>query len=103
MTEPQRPCVGDPVRVHTPENERLHDSLALVVRVQEWGCHLDAPAAATGRFRAAWDEMRPVLRARGIRADGYAGDPCDQCGALTLRRNGSCLLCDSCGATSGCS
>jgi len=34
---------------------------------------------------------------------GYAGDPCPECGALTLVRNGSCLKCDSCGSTTGCS
>jgi ribonucleoside-diphosphate reductase alpha chain len=34
---------------------------------------------------------------------GYEGDPCDECGQLTLVRNGTCLKCLSCGATSGCS
>jgi ribonucleoside-diphosphate reductase alpha chain len=34
---------------------------------------------------------------------GYEGDPCNECGQLTLVRNGTCLKCLSCGATSGCS
>ncbi|MBF0105022.1 MAG: vitamin B12-dependent ribonucleotide reductase [Deltaproteobacteria bacterium] len=34
---------------------------------------------------------------------GYEGDPCPDCGQFTLLRNGSCLKCDSCGATTGCS
>ncbi len=34
---------------------------------------------------------------------GYEGDPCPDCGQLTLVRNGSCLKCVSCGATTGCS
>lgn len=34
---------------------------------------------------------------------GYEGDPCGECGQLTLVRNGTCLKCLSCGATSGCS
>ncbi len=34
---------------------------------------------------------------------GYAGDPCSECGAMTLVRNGSCLKCESCGTTTGCS
>ncbi len=34
---------------------------------------------------------------------GYEGDPCGECGQLTLVRNGTCLKCISCGATSGCS
>ena len=34
---------------------------------------------------------------------GYEGDPCPDCGSLTLVRNGSCLKCNSCGNTTGCS
>ncbi|HBF13013.1 MAG TPA: vitamin B12-dependent ribonucleotide reductase [Deltaproteobacteria bacterium] len=37
------------------------------------------------------------------RLKGYEGDPCPECGQLTLVRNGSCLKCNSCGATTGCS
>ncbi|MCA8973591.1 MAG: vitamin B12-dependent ribonucleotide reductase, partial [Planctomycetes bacterium] len=37
------------------------------------------------------------------RLKGYEGDPCGSCGAFTLVRNGTCLKCDSCGGTSGCS
>lgn len=37
------------------------------------------------------------------REEGYTGDFCDQCGGCRMRRNGSCLLCEDCGATSGCS
>ncbi len=37
------------------------------------------------------------------RRRGYEGDPCQECGQLTLVRNGACLKCVSCGATSGCS
>ena len=42
-------------------------------------------------------------RIRVARAKGYEGDPCPECGALTLVRSGACAKCDSCGATSGCS
>ena len=37
------------------------------------------------------------------RLKGYEGDPCNECGQMTLVRNGTCLKCQSCGATSGCS
>ncbi|GIX14895.1 MAG: hypothetical protein KatS3mg118_2854 [Paracoccaceae bacterium] len=37
------------------------------------------------------------------RMQGYEGDPCGECGNFTLVRNGTCLKCNSCGATSGCS
>ncbi len=37
------------------------------------------------------------------RVKGYEGDPCSECGNFTLVRNGTCLKCDTCGGTSGCS
>jgi ribonucleoside-diphosphate reductase alpha chain len=42
-------------------------------------------------------------RIRAARIKGYEGDSCDECGNFTLIRNGTCLKCDTCGATSGCS
>ncbi|MBI2803463.1 MAG: vitamin B12-dependent ribonucleotide reductase [Planctomycetes bacterium] len=41
-----------------------------------------------------------ILQAR---LKGYEGDPCSECGQLTLVRSGACCKCDTCGATSGCS
>lgn len=37
------------------------------------------------------------------RLKGYQGDACGDCGQFTLVRNGTCLKCETCGATSGCS
>ncbi len=37
------------------------------------------------------------------KAKGYEGDACGECQNYTLVRNGTCMKCDSCGATSGCS
>ena len=37
------------------------------------------------------------------RERGFEGDPCDDCGQLMMVRNGTCLRCVNCGATSGCS
>ena len=42
-------------------------------------------------------------RIRAARMKGYEGDSCDECGNFTLIRNGTCLKCDTFGATSGCS
>jgi ribonucleoside-diphosphate reductase alpha chain len=42
-------------------------------------------------------------RIRMARMKGYEGDACRECGNFTLVRNGTCLKCDTCGATSGCS
>jgi ribonucleoside-diphosphate reductase alpha chain len=42
------------------------------------------------------------LRAQA-RIRGYEGEDCRECGNFTLVRNGTCLKCDTCGGTSGCS
>ena len=42
-------------------------------------------------------------KVREARIRGYEGDSCSECGNFTLVRNGTCLKCDTCGSTSGCS
>ena len=37
------------------------------------------------------------------RMQGYEGEACGECGNYTLVRNGTCMKCNTCGATSGCS
>jgi ribonucleoside-diphosphate reductase alpha chain len=52
---------------------------------------------AAARFKAAREGSRVA------RLKGYEGDPCPVCGHLTLVRNGTCLKCETCGSTTGCS
>ncbi|MDE3037632.1 MAG: vitamin B12-dependent ribonucleotide reductase, partial [Pseudomonadota bacterium] len=47
------------------------------------------------------DKLR--ARIREAKAKGYEGDACTECGNFTLVRNGTCMKCDTCGSTSGCS
>jgi len=49
----------------------------------------------------AFDEY--AVKYSQAKMKGYDGDPCPECGSLTLVRNGACLKCDSCGSTTGCS
>jgi ribonucleoside-diphosphate reductase alpha chain len=51
----------------------------------------DAPMAAA---------VDPRTKAK---MQGYEGDPCGECGNFTLVRNGTCMKCNTCGGTSGCS
>jgi ribonucleoside-diphosphate reductase alpha chain len=37
------------------------------------------------------------------RMQGYEGEACGECGNYTLVRNGTCMKCNTCGSTSGCS
>jgi ribonucleoside-diphosphate reductase alpha chain len=45
----------------------------------------------------------PASAFKVAREKGYTGDPCPECGHLTMVRNGACLKCQTCGATTGCS
>jgi ribonucleoside-diphosphate reductase alpha chain len=65
-----------------------------------------APAAAFAISTEPEEDYADELRLERIRAArimGYEGDSCAECGNFTLIRNGTCLKCDTCGATSGCS
>jgi ribonucleoside-diphosphate reductase alpha chain len=44
-----------------------------------------------------------IEQIKAARMKGYEGDSCGECGNFTLVRNGTCLKCDTCGGTSGCS
>ncbi|MCB9750238.1 MAG: vitamin B12-dependent ribonucleotide reductase [Myxococcales bacterium] len=57
-----------------------------------------APAASGGVATMSVGEQVRVARLKG-----YEGDACGGCGSFTMVRNGSCLKCMTCGATSGCS
>ena len=37
------------------------------------------------------------------KAKGYEGEMCGECGHFSLVRNGTCMKCDTCGSTTGCS
>ena len=42
-------------------------------------------------------------RVAEARMKGFEGDSCGACGNFTLVRNGTCMKCNTCGSTSGCS
>jgi ribonucleoside-diphosphate reductase alpha chain len=57
----------------------------------------------------AWQDARAHAKTAAAekraeaRAKGYEGEACGECGNFTLVRNGTCLKCDTCGSTTGCS
>ena len=56
------------------------------------------PGATVGRVSgAAGDRVADAITM------GYTGDACPECKKLTMIRNGTCLKCADCGATTGCS
>ncbi len=84
---------------------------------------LEAPGARPGNAQAMESQEAPpapvvsetagaALAGRGMtrseasdlsRRAGYTGDNCASCGSMRVRRNGTCVVCEDCGTTSGCS
>ena len=86
---------------------------ALQIRAEAQGAlalaEAPATAATTTQVR---QEMSVAVEAAVITANdrrmearmkGYEGESCSECGNFTMVRNGTCLKCDTCGSTSGCS
>ncbi|OJJ12221.1 ribonucleoside-diphosphate reductase, adenosylcobalamin-dependent [Alphaproteobacteria bacterium AO1-B] len=69
-----------------------------------------ATAFARGAEAAVAVEVSPAPQVKTAaqqiaqaRMKGYEGESCAECGNFTMVRNGTCLKCDTCGSTSGCS
>jgi ribonucleoside-diphosphate reductase alpha chain len=69
------------------------DKLAVVSGPQR-----DAKAQEKAQEKAQAAERRAEAKAKG-----YEGEMCGECGNFTLVRNGTCMKCDTCGSTTGCS
>ncbi len=86
FSSPRTEVAGTTALKSEPE-QKLSPAQAL--EQQQW-THRDARAAAA--------EKRAEAKAKG-----YEGEACGECGNFTLVRNGTCLKCDTCGSTTGCS
>ncbi len=65
------------------------------LEAQSWSKAGTAAATSAAPTKA---ERRAEAKARG-----YEGDMCTECSNFTLVRNGTCMKCDTCGSTTGCS
>jgi ribonucleoside-diphosphate reductase alpha chain len=65
------------------------------------------PRASVAMEHLPWTQADARAQAAEKRAEarakGYEGEACGECGNFTLVRNGTCLKCDTCGSTTGCS
>ena len=72
-----------------------------------------APSPAQALNKLPWSPPAVQVRAEAkalaaekraeAKAQGYEGEACSECGNFTLLRNGTCLKCNTCGSTTGCS
>jgi ribonucleoside-diphosphate reductase alpha chain len=83
------------LRVRAEEGFATRGTAALAVEVEAGILDIDSDGDAIARTEA---ERRVEARMKG-----YVGESCGECGNFTMVRNGTCLKCDTCGGTSGCS
>ena len=64
-----------------------------------------SPAQALEQMQWSKPNAKAVAAERRAeaKAKGYEGEMCSECMNFTLVRNGTCLKCDTCGSTTGCS
>ncbi len=60
------------------------------------------PAVGEGSTAIATGTVTLDARTKA-KMQGYEGEACGECGNYTLVRNGTCMKCNTCGGTSGCS
>ena len=61
---------------------------------------------STEKIFSKQNDSKMVTQAKKMqeaRMKGYEGESCPECQSFTMLRNGSCMKCDTCGATTGCS
>jgi ribonucleoside-diphosphate reductase alpha chain len=127
ITEGQRKRGGKPVargaqadQLHRLPAQALPQELVVLHGAARWGPRrgarirwraADAGARKGGGRRATGEQHDSVTtgavstdgRRTKAKMQGYEGEACGECGNYTLVRNGTCMKCNTCGATSGCS
>ena len=87
--------------------EDVAEAAPTTLELHETTVHAKTAAGKTTIDVAETDVTMPMSneaqRIMEARIKGYEGDPCTTCGHMTLVRNGTCLKCDTCGTTTGCS
>ncbi|MBV6492049.1 MAG: hypothetical protein LDLANPLL_00038 [Turneriella sp.] len=81
--------VKDEVRVSQKEEKKIAKAQPVLV--------------GETKTRAGLNVKVTANQIQEARLKGYEGTACPECSSMTLVRNGSCLKCETCGATTGCS
>jgi ribonucleoside-diphosphate reductase alpha chain len=105
------PSGGTKVTALSPQGlqSRVSDTLEGAVALKQEAQHdlsptekLEALQWSKAGAAAAATPTKAERRAEA-KAKGYEGEMCSECGNFTLVRNGTCMKCDTCGSTTGCS
>jgi ribonucleoside-diphosphate reductase alpha chain len=91
--------VGDTLEGATALKQETDQDLSPTERLeqQQWS------KAGTAQTTSSAAAPSKAERRAEAKAKGYEGDMCSECSNFTLVRNGTCMKCDTCGSTTGCS
>ncbi|WP_439363188.1 vitamin B12-dependent ribonucleotide reductase [Bradyrhizobium sp. DASA03005] len=90
-------------------SSRLSDTIEGAVALKQEAQHDLSPTEKLEQLQwskagtAATAAPTKAERRAEAKAKGYEGEMCSECGNFTLVRNGTCMKCDTCGSTTGCS
>jgi ribonucleoside-diphosphate reductase alpha chain len=87
---------------HVAELDLSHIRAEVEASLSAVGAQVATIEAAMTRSSGGARDTR-AQRALEARLKGFEGDSCGACGNFTLVRNGTCMKCNTCGSTSGCS
>jgi ribonucleoside-diphosphate reductase alpha chain len=82
------------------EDEGVHETLN---EIRASVLQASAETEGEGTSHRSGEKELYARRSAEARMKGYEGDACGSCGNFTLVRNGTCMKCNTCGSTSGCS
>jgi ribonucleoside-diphosphate reductase alpha chain len=92
--------IRDDVKSHR-SHVRAGKNAGPVTDVTDDSADAAGPGKAAGRSVPA--NLSEAAKVAQARIKGYEGDPCPVCGSFTMVRSGTCMKCDTCGGTTGCS
>lgn len=92
---------GDKISGESDIDEPLLD----IIEKTEKVTHADGSVSTQKVFTKQADSkmFSQAKRMSEAKMKGYEGEACPECQSFTLLRNGSCMKCDTCGTTTGCS
>jgi ribonucleoside-diphosphate reductase alpha chain len=105
-SSPSSPAGGS--RVTSLASSRASDAVEGAVALKQEVKHDLSPtekleAMQWSKAGSAASAATKAERRAEAKAKGYEGEMCSECGNFTLVRNGTCMKCDTCGSTTGCS
>jgi len=90
-------------QVSVAEPEYVSEEVISERMIQFDKASIPSSSTPNGNGKRNGVKKQVIKKIKEARTLGYTGDICPECQSLTMVRNGTCLKCETCGATTGCS